>query len=107
MQPISSGRSVQADHFDRISLTGSVRSERNDACCLAAMLTLHRELYLPVDQRIQRVILAEADVVARMDPRSALADDDAAGRDRLAAKGLHAEALRLRVAAVARGAACF
>src|SRR5262245_29465847 len=41
-----------------------------------------------------------------MDDRAALADDDAAGCDDLPAVALDAEALRLRIAAVARAAAC-
>ena len=38
---------------------------------------------------------------------AALAHDDAAGGDELAAESLDAEALRLRIASVARAAACF
>src|SRR5690606_5044514 len=46
-----------------------------------------------------------ADVLAGMETRTALAHDDRACRDRLAAVSLDAEHLRIGIAAVARGAA--
>src|SRR5437660_120206 len=49
------------------------------------------------------VVAAEADVAAGVEAGAALADDDAAGLDRLAAEDLHAEALAVRLAAVAAG----
>src|SRR5438552_13608050 len=60
-----------------------------------------------VGKREQGVILADADVVARVPFRAALAHDDVAGAHGLAAELLHAEALALAVAAVAGRAACF
>ena len=52
------------------------------------------EPHLAVDQGKQRVVLARADVRAGPELRAALADDDRAGRDRLAAEPLDAPALR-------------
>src|SRR3546814_5737762 len=58
---------------------------------------------LAVDEREQGVVAAEADAHARMELGAALANDDVAGFDRLATIDLHAEILRVGVAAVARG----
>src|SRR5690606_16304969 len=52
----------------------------------------------------QRVVLAAAHVVARVEVGAPLAHEDLAGVDRLPAEALDAEALRVRVATVARGA---
>src|ERR687892_332380 len=60
---------------------------------------------LAFDQREQRVIPADADIVAGVPAGAPLADDDVAGDDVLAAELLHAEPLARRVAAVARAAA--
>src|SRR5215471_17625957 len=60
-----------------------------------------------VGKRKKRVILADADVLARVPLGAALAHDDVAGEDSLSAELLHAEALALTVAAVAGRAACF
>src|SRR4029079_1670478 len=53
------------------------------------------------------MVLAQADVVARVPLGAALAHDDVAGEDVLPTEFLHAEALALAVAAVAGRAACF
>src|SRR3954454_10279050 len=53
------------------------------------------------------MVLAQADIVARVPLRAALTHDDVAGANGLAAELLHAEALALTVAAVAGRAACF
>ena len=53
------------------------------------------------------VILAHADVAARVPLRAALTNDDVAGARLLAAKELHAQALAFTVATVAAGTACF
>src|SRR5665647_200113 len=50
------------------------------------------------------VVDADAGVVARAEPGSALAHDDRSCRDHLAGEGLDSEALRLGVATVAAGA---
>src|SRR3954470_19843400 len=62
---------------------------------------------LAVGKRKQRMILAQADIVARVPLGAALAHDDIAGANGFAAELLHAEALALTVAAVAGRAACF
>src|SRR3546814_470116 len=65
------------------------------------------ELHMAVGGGEQGVILAHADVLAGMHLGAALADDDIARNDGLAAELLDAEALGLGVATVARGAASF
>src|SRR5215475_11951410 len=60
-----------------------------------------------VNQCKQRVIPAQADVLARMPFGSVLSHDNIAGTTRLAAEQLDAEALARGIAAVARGSACF
>src|SRR4051794_21429403 len=62
---------------------------------------------LPVGEREQSMVLAQADVVARVPLGAALAHNDVAGANGLAAELLHAEALAFTVAAVAGRAACF
>src|SRR4051812_43150761 len=52
-------------------------------------------------QREQGVVAADAYVAAGVEARAALADDDAAGLDRLPGEKLDAEALAVRIAAVA------
>src|SRR5689334_12789132 len=66
----------------------------------AAVLVL--ELHHAIDQRVDGKIGAETDVASRMPLRAALADDDVAGNDFLAAELLHAAVLRIAVATVAR-----
>src|SRR5438128_773345 len=61
---------------------------------------------LPVGKRKQGMILAQADVVARVPLGAALTHDDVAGAHGFAAELFHAEALALTVAAVAGRAAC-
>ena len=55
----------------------------------------------------ERVIAAKADVGARMEFGAALAHENLAAIDGLAAEALHAKALTRRVTTVARAAACF
>src|SRR5581483_4927158 len=86
---------------------GRGRGDRVDADLLAVGLLPPLELDLPVDQGVDRVVLAHPDVAAEAELRAALADDDVAGADELAAELLDAEALRVRVAPVARGADAF
>src|SRR5205085_9481938 len=57
-------------------------------------------------KREQGVILADADIDARVDPGPALAHDDVAADHFLAAELLHAEATARAVATVAGGTAC-
>jgi hypothetical protein len=62
------------------------------------------EKHLPVSERKQSEILAGADAGTRVHLVAALADDDVAGGDHLAAVLLHAQVLRVGVAAVLGGA---
>src|SRR5215467_12014623 len=60
-----------------------------------------------IDQGEQRMVDANADVLARVPFRAALAHEDVAGETALSAEQLHAQALAGRVTAVTRGSACF
>src|SRR3954447_18172560 len=55
----------------------------------------------------QGVVAADAYIGARIHLGAALADQDVAGENLLTAEALHAQALAVGIAAVARGAACF
>src|SRR5262249_40966339 len=57
--------------------------------------------------RVERIITADADVDARFELGAALTDQDRAARYRLAAKALDSQALRRRIATVARAANSF
>jgi hypothetical protein len=61
----------------------------------------HAKPHAAVGKGKQRVIAAPSDVVARMEPGPALTHDDGTSRDGLTIKGLHAEALALRITTVA------
>src|SRR4029078_2425969 len=91
----------------RAYASGGLHFGRHDIGELVLLGSLGAELHVAVDQREQREILAEPDAHARMNHRAALPHDDAAGADRLAAVHLGAEALGVRIAAVARAAASF
>src|SRR5690349_17438145 len=80
------------------------RLDRHDRLALRAVL---RVLHLAGLHREEGVVLADAHVHARVEPRAALAHEDRARIHHLAAEGLQAEALAFRIAAVTRRAACF
>jgi hypothetical protein len=65
-----------------------------------ATTTLLAELDIPRRQREQGVVLTAADEVARVEVGAALANDDLAGIDQLAAVTLHAQVLSVRVTTV-------
>src|SRR5580700_3938401 len=65
------------------------------------------EADLTLDDREDRVVLAHHDADAGIELRPALADDDVARHDRLAAEALHTQTLRVRVAPVPRGTGTF
>src|ERR1700741_1757744 len=65
------------------------------------------ESHAAFDEREQGVILAHADVGARVHLGATLANDDVPADHSLPAELLHAEAAACRIATVARGAACF
>ena len=73
----------------------------------AAVLALVLEADLAVHEREDRVVLAHADIDARVEAGAALADDDGTGGAELAAEDLGAETLGMGVAAVAGGADAF
>jgi hypothetical protein len=73
----------------------------------AAMAALVRELHIAGDKREERVVLALANVFSSLVPRTALAYENRASVDELAAEALYAEPLSVRIAAVCRGAAAF
>src|SRR5207302_11460412 len=85
-------------------LFGGLRRSRDYRDELAAADPLV-ELDVPFFEREQRVVAAHADLVAGMELGAALAHDDVAGDDDLAAVFLDAEAPARTVAAVARRAA--
>jgi len=58
---------------------------------LFAGLVFALELDDTVDQCVKRVVLAHADVLARVDFRTTLANDDVSGADELAAEFFHTE----------------
>ena len=65
------------------------------------------ELDVTVAEGEDREIAAEAGVLARMDVRTALSDDDAAGVDELSAVGFDATHFRFAVAAVTAAGLAF
>ena len=77
------------------------RLSRHHADRLLAGRALDVEFDFAAHLGVQRMVLADADIVAGMDDRAALADDDAAGLDELPAVALDAQTFRLRIAAVA------
>src|SRR6185312_15122393 len=83
------------------SLSRGQRLGRLDVDRLAA--ALGAELDGARDEGEERVVLAAADALPRVEVRAALADDDLAGVDDLAAEALDAQPLAVRVAAVPRG----
>src|SRR3989442_576156 len=72
-----------------------------------ALLVLVLELHDAVHDGEEAVVAGAADVAARVKLGAPLSDEDAAGRDELAAVSLHPQVLRARVAPVARGADAF
>src|SRR5688500_4723806 len=73
------------------------RLDADDAAVSAVVLELHASGDLGED----RVVLAEARVQAGAKPPTALAHDDRAAGDEVAVVRLHAETLRVGIAAVA------
>src|SRR4051812_4997327 len=71
---------------------------------LLPSLALVLELHDAVDERVDRVVGAQADVLAGVPHGATLTDDDVAGDDLLATELLDAAVLRVAVAAVARRA---
>src|SRR5262249_31389996 len=72
-----------------------------------AVFGARTEFHFAVRKRKERVVLGDADIGAGMHLGAALANENIAGKNLLAAVTLHAEPLARRVASVARGTACF
>src|SRR5512135_2783336 len=83
------------------ALGGHFHLRRGDDVDPTALLV---ELDRPLDQRIDRPVAADPDVLARVPLRALLPADDAARLGQLAAEQLDPQHLRVRVAAVAAGA---
>src|SRR5579862_1340870 len=83
------------------SILGRGRHDRDELAAADPDVKLHRTTL----KREQRMVAAHADPVAGVKLGAALAHDDVAGDDDLAAEFLDAEPLTGTVAAVARGAA--
>src|SRR4051812_6273756 len=95
----------RAGGWSRLLGRGRRRRRRRhdmDRHLLARLVEAHRA----VDQGEQGVVLADADILALVELGAALADDDVAGEDLLAAELLDAQAPTGGIAAVARAAAC-
>src|SRR5205807_5501789 len=91
-------RTAQGRAAERRLRLGVARHDRDHAAAPAT-----RELHGAGGLCVDRVVLAEADAVAGLEPGAALAHDDLATGDHLAGEHLHAEPLGVRVAPVARG----
>src|SRR5438067_3278902 len=92
--PPPRGRPIEPSLFRRVG------HNRVDADIFAAEAAV-AECHAAVLKREQRVVLADSDIGAGIPAGTALTHDDVAGANRFAAELLHAEALRLAVAAVA------
>ena len=87
--------------IDRSRLFRGFRHNGFDVDVFATKLAI-AETHATVGECKKRMVFAQADVVARVPLRAALADDDVAGASSFAAELLDAEALRFRIAAVTR-----
>ena len=74
---------------------------RDDAHRATAPGALDRELNVPLNESEQGVILAEADVLTRMEFGAALANEDVPGEDHLSAIAFYTQTLRFRIASIA------
>src|SRR4051812_24524291 len=74
---------------------------------LLALAVVTLERHDAFDQRVQGEVTTQADVAARMKLRAALTDENLAGTDFLTAIALHAQHLRIAVAAVLGTTTCF
>src|SRR3954449_7733819 len=79
--------------------TEVLREDGDDAAAAAGL-----EVHATGPGGEDRVVLADAGALARLEARAALAHDDLAARHDLAREHLHAEALGVAVASVAAGA---
>src|SRR5262245_24191685 len=94
----SSPRGVAPDR-NSMELAGLGGRRRPDVQALAVAAPAS-ELHVARDHREQRVVLSHPDVETGMEPRAALAHQDVARLDALAAEPLDAQPLRVRLAVV-------
>ena len=99
--PIGTTLSVLRRRVRRSATTSSTRSAAGGGDVDDAAAAAGAELDLARDQREQGVVAAATDAVARVEVGAALADDDLAGVDQLAAEALHAQPLGVGVPTVA------
>src|SRR3954471_7573121 len=92
---------------DRALFWSGDRLRRNHADSVVGRGAAHSILHLARDAGVERVVPPHADVRSRMHFGAALAHEDLAGVDALAAIDLHAQTLGLRIASVPGAAACF
>lgn len=76
-------------------MLSGIRSDWSNSNHLALEMALHTEGNLAIHLGKQGVILADANILTWMHLRTALANDDAASRNDLVAKYLHAQSLGL------------
>lgn len=81
--------------------------DRYDAYCFALHRTFRTEVDGAGDLGEQGMILAHADIIAGMDLRAALADNDTTGRDQLAAVALYPQSFGIRITTISGTATCF
>lgn len=80
-----------------VTVPSALRHNADNLPVLAVFLESYNARYL----RKESVVPPDTDVDSRLKPRSALANDDAAGRDQLSPEPLHTETLGIAVATVA------
>src|SRR5436305_8337840 len=107
LPPCPARSTTRAESMNRrVGLGLGVLRDRLDAHA-AAVLADAVVAHAARDQREQRVVPAEADPGAGRNPAASLPDKNRPRVDALAGVDLHAEHLRVRVAAVARRTAAF
>src|SRR5215468_10194326 len=107
MEPVGPAGSTDAGGpYEVHRLLGRTLRHRIDRY-VDATLGFGTELDFAVGEREQGVVLAEADILPRVPLGAPLARQDVASEHLFAAENLQAQALGMRIAAVARRAACF
>ena len=77
---------------DRAFSCSGLNLDWYDAYCFALRRAFRAEIYRAGNLGEQGMILAHANIVARMDLRAALTNNDTAGRDQLAAVAFYTQA---------------
>src|SRR5437763_12062952 len=92
--------------------TGSLPNAANRQLLRRQRIDIHPssgsvEAHVPIDQRKNRIVAAEPDILARQKFRPALADNDIAGDDQLASKFFNAQPFADAIAPVLYAALSF